>query len=334
MGLHSTGKSSLINYFFGTPIQKVALSRATDKITIIKSGKETDTFTLSTFKQKLPFIEQCPLLNHHKYDVEIKTVNCTLPRTDSVIFIDTPGYSPETPIQTDYIVELARISDLIYVMIDPIQTFELKKFSSAIQQLYKQNHYKMKFFINKADTTHDISDLNLIASDKTNELIKIIPKSSEIADPVLHPIQANSPNIENPGDYQKPFIDPVREKVDIMVQNCIDKLEEDNSNISYKVETFLASAKRRRQLPLYTFSILLGLSVYVYLALTSDKVYYQFWLNYAFIASFVLFIISLLQMPKRKNISLATDYHRTIYGEIKDYIHAVRNDLIQNDSNE
>lgn len=327
MGLHSTGKSTLINYFFGTDVQKVSLSRATTKITIIKSGIQTTTSTLSTFKQNLTFLDQCPLLLKNKSDIEIKTVKTQLDRTDSVILIDTPGYSIETPNITKYISELAKIADLIYVLVDPVQTLELQSFKDAIHTIYRPHYRKIKFFLNKADLSHDTSDLNQTVSDRTSEIYKIVGKYDDVPDPVLQSIQAHISNIEEVGDLQKPFIDPIREEVKIMVQHSVDKLEDDNSLIDSKLRSYLYSSAKRKRYPFYVFGILLCLIVYIILAMTDPRVFYPKWLNHALLVTFVLFIYFLMLIPRKSSMKLAQEYLTLNSTEINQFISNTREEF-------
>ncbi|CEL92720.1 unnamed protein product [Vitrella brassicaformis CCMP3155] len=157
LGNISAGKSTLINWLIGEPIQKTGMGIETRHFAIVTKGVRT-----SSELAGVSTVELFPQLRHiaDKHPGFTDALICRTCPSESlslVDFIDTPGL---TDGDVDYgydidgvLDELAHQVDLILVMLDPVTQALNKRTLSVVQRIHKSvpNKDKLRFLLSKVD---------------------------------------------------------------------------------------------------------------------------------------------------------------------------------------
>ncbi|MDR0708406.1 MAG: dynamin family protein, partial [Treponema sp.] len=167
-GRRNTGKSSLVNWFFGDSIQKVSAAIETSKITFVTTGKKRDSFDGTATIQLFSFLEDCKSLPNLLENLQTEMRLPVEDRSSLVTFIDTPGFiSDKTRLPFDcetITLKLAEHAHRIIVIIDPIGQAFAQPLKEFVKKAHRKFRAKMHFFLSKTDTLNQEERARIVAS--------------------------------------------------------------------------------------------------------------------------------------------------------------------------
>jgi EH domain-containing protein 1 len=168
IGNYSSGKSTFINEFLGSQIQRTGQAPTDDSFTIITSDEIIDENVPGNTvvsDERLPFLSLRKfgegLISH----IRLKRINA--PNLDNIAIIDTPGMLDSVTEKDrgyDYLSvvgELAKISDLIILMFDPYKAGTIKETYEAIRTTLPgtTGEDRVVYVLNRIDECDNVSDL-------------------------------------------------------------------------------------------------------------------------------------------------------------------------------
>ncbi len=170
IGNYSSGKSTFINEFLGTPIQRTGQAPTDDSFTILttpdegESEKEVPGSTLVN-DERLPFgsLKRFgeTLISH----LQMKQIE--VPALENIAVIDTPGMLDSVTEKDrgyDYlgvVGELSRLADLIILMFDPHKAGTIKETYQAIRSTLpgSTGEDRVVYVLNRVDECDNVTDL-------------------------------------------------------------------------------------------------------------------------------------------------------------------------------
>ncbi|KAK8884335.1 hypothetical protein M9Y10_043444 [Tritrichomonas musculus] len=168
VGSHSTGKSSLANWFFGDSIQKVSAAIETSRFTFITTGRKRQSLDGESTLRQFDFLKE---MSEIPYFVDNLQTEMRLPiedRSTLVTFVDTPGLIADknrVPYDNEQILlQLSNHSQVILVLVDPQTQAFCDPLVNFISKAYKNSRNKFYFFLTKSDTLNDDEKTRIIAS--------------------------------------------------------------------------------------------------------------------------------------------------------------------------
>mmetsp|Transcript_137 Transcript_137/g.456 ORF Transcript_137/g.456 Transcript_137/m.456 type:complete len:498 (-) Transcript_137:311-1804(-) len=266
VGNHSAGKSSYINWYCCEHVQTTAVAIETSGFSFCTSGKKRETLrgkaTLQLFEHLRHDLKGFFPAIYPGLSTEVSTSKerCF----NLVTFIDTPGlvdgsFHYPFPVE-DIIVAMARHTDLIYVLFDPIGQALCDRTMNVIERLNEQHATKMRYFLSKADTVPLERDRQKVIVQITQNLSSRIRNKHAFELPSLYIPDKSSTGSESIDNNIERTCDEIESAVHQNVQNNLDKLGEDCQLIDETICSLLkqddVARAHNRRAALYGYALL------------------------------------------------------------------------------
>jgi GTPase Era involved in 16S rRNA processing len=312
VGEHSTGKSSLVNWFFGDNIQKVSAAIETSRITFVTTGRKRLSLDGTSTLQLFSFLEDCKTIPGFVENLQTEMRLPVEDRSSLVTFIDTPGLiSDRTRLPFDceaITLKLAEHCHRIIVMIDPIAQAFSQPLKDFIKKAHRTHRGKMHFFLSKADTLNQEERARIVAS-VSQSLSECIEHGTLDLRPLYvlrdQSKRENEIESENALDYVCEFIE---DSVNNTIQATRSQLSKDLSDITRAAEEACACFRKRNERFSRLTLVLIGVLGYEFAAVLFKKV--KFFQGLHLISLTVLFawIVCFLMKPSHTDMKIIRDF--------------------------
>ena len=295
VGQHSTGKSSFVNWLFGTKVQKVSMATETKNYTFIQSGKKTEKFSYGATVDMFPFLKGNKKLKKFIPQMETQIVKKNEnTKSELITLIDSPGIIEEGDDFSAPNAEFAKYVDHIFFLVDPVQQVQSKRVKKFLEIAAKNYYQKLHIFFTKKDqienSMNDDGDKDVasrISSSLSATISSIVPAKDYVPD--IHLISTKEGFDDN-----LELMSLLNEETELFVQRSVDKLENDMNELDEIVEKKLKSIKTKKKLS--RFIVFLFIIVFTYTAASwkIEELYVYGWLNQLLIVLGILSFIFLI----------------------------------------
>lgn len=176
IGNHSSGKSSFINWYIDSKVQKTGVAIETQGFTLVTCGKNRETLAGQATLYLYPYLKQLESIKGVVPYLTTELVPSAARRFELVTLIDTPGLADgelHYPFDIEKAMQwMGESVDLIFVFFDPIGQALCKRTLNLVERLTHSYSERMRFFLSKADEAGDESDRQKVMMQIVQELCK------------------------------------------------------------------------------------------------------------------------------------------------------------------
>ena len=295
VGQHSTGKSSFVNWLFGEKVQKTSMATETKNYTFIQSGKKSEKFTSGTTCDMFPFLKGNKKLKKFVSQMETQIVKKNeKTKSELITLIDSPGIIEEGADFSAPNAEFAKVVDLIFFLVDPIQQVQSKRVKKFLEIAVKNYSHKLHIFITKKDqideTMLEDSDKDVasrISTSLATTISSVVPAKDYVPD--IHWISTKEGH-----DQNEDLLSLLNNETDIFVQRSVDKLENDSNDVDKLVEKKLKSIKTKKKTQNFILLSLILVLAYTAASWQYEQLYVYEWLNPLALVLAIFSILSLI----------------------------------------
>lgn len=262
IGNHSAGKSTFMNWYVGEEIQNTGVAVETQGFTIISNGNMPQDFKGEIVMH----------MNTHLHRVVNKfepadrkgfmdSLNAIVTRSEarqlkSVELVDTPGLvdgNVNYPFNVNSVIaDMAELSDLVLVFLDPIGQALCSRTMNVVEDLNKRGHSdKMRYYLTKADTVRRRDDLNKVIVQITQNLASRVPSTHGFRLPTLWIPLPDGSNVSSAAASSETnslheLVTEVQKTIQRKVQSNMSLLQDQSKQVIDGISRLLAKESEKR----------------------------------------------------------------------------------------
>ena len=176
IGNHSAGKSSFINWYIESKVQKTGVAIETQGFTLVTNGKKRETLTGKATLHLYPHFKTLEKIKGVIDYLSTEICPSKAKKFNLVTFVDTPGLV-DGEMHYPYDVEksilwLGNMADQIFVFFDPIGQALCRRTINLVEKINSSHSEKIHFYLSKADEAGCESDRQKVMMQIVQELCK------------------------------------------------------------------------------------------------------------------------------------------------------------------